>query len=636
MKYTFAIDETGSFNFDAHDKSFVCGVLISNTENTLKQKYQQIFKQFFPDKEVPNNAEGLIGSGVFHYKDLASEQKEICKNNLLPFAEKIFVSTGKPLLFANNQNYWQVAVSAVITKLFKEQVFQKEDKLNILIDFRAGKVWGTIAEGQPEFLKYHNILKQQFEKIIQNYRVSLGIEINIKFVSDTKSFFVNLADIVCGIVRNDESISTIKCSCERVFSGEDPVTLVKTNKIAALAVIFQEVLNNKFGNIGLIKDILKNSRNNEEQYNQLWDLFFNFLKYQIKQRYTTENFAKIKEIVALFLAEFKTHYTKIAAEKQLELATAFTEYISHRGEIAEPLSKEFVEQLFNENAETRATRKWEKWISYHLRTTQIQFNSYHFDEARTELETLWDKQEKMIKAIGFAEKDEQTTAIVGSLAQSYAFVGYIDEAIDYFKESSKFAIKSSSKSQSYSYLLTCFFIKQDVENVRVYFEKQTSKNPEEFINQKEKDIWSLLSYTKLRALELHINKKTDLPEILPDNKHTTYPHPLVLKWLSVALYLEDATANQEKIKEYLTQGIKELLKGTNGFTLKTLALPLIQIFALVDNNNPYHAQYNILVAALERECATFKLYTDENTILNNIKNDTDVWQKATALPFNYS
>jgi len=56
----------------------------------------------------------------------------------------------------------------------------------------------------------------------------------------------------------------------------------------------------------------------------------------------------------------------------------------------------------------------------------------------------------------------------------------------------------------------------------------------------------------------------------------------------------------------------------------------------VDNNNPYHAQYNILVAALERECATFKLYTDENTILNNIKNDTDVWQKATALPFNYS
>src|SRR5690606_28752877 len=187
MKYTFAIDETGSFTFDRKQKSFVCGVLTSTKEHQLKQKYQEVFQQIFNVSTAPNTTEELIGSEKFHYIKLTSYQKSICKTQFLPFAEKILVSAGKPLLFANNQNYWQIAVTAVITGLFNSYNFQRGDEIDILIDFRKDLVWGTIPKTQPEFLQYHQILKEQFEKVIQPFQKSRDLKINISFVSDTKS-----------------------------------------------------------------------------------------------------------------------------------------------------------------------------------------------------------------------------------------------------------------------------------------------------------------------------------------------------------------------------------------------------------------------------------------------------------------
>lgn len=638
MKYTFAIDETGSFTFDRKQKSFVCGVLTSTKEHQLKQKYQEVFQQIFNVSTAPNTTEELIGSEKFHYTKLAPNQKNICKIELLPFAEKILVSTGKPLLFANNQNYWQIAVTAVITGLFNSYNFEKGDEVDILIDYRKDIVWGTVAENQPEFLQYHQILKEQFERIIQPFQKSKKLKINISFVSDTKSFFVNLADIVCGLVRDDKEIPTTKCPCEKVFSEANPQQIYKNNPLAALNIIFQKFIEyGNSSNIDLIQLILDESRSDDEIYNQMWDGIYSFLKYQINHRYDEGNLHKLIGIRDLFLSEFEKHYAKITNGKQLEFLTLFIEYASHNGETKHPFEKDFVLKLLNENqGENRLLRKWEKWISYQLRSAQINFNAYNFNTAENNFSDLWSQQENITKIIPFDNKgDEHTVAILGTLAQSYAYNGKLKEAVEYFELSLESTVKTSA--QTYSYLFACYFGLEDIENAKKCFKKLTGCKAEEFIHSKAKNIWQLLAYAKLRALELYKLKNTQLPEVLPQkDAKTAYPYPLVLKWLSVALYIEDKEHNKERISGYLNQGIEELLNNSNGFTIKTLALPLIQLFALVDNSNPYHRQYNKLLAELLKDNEHFKKNLEKSDCLNSIKNEADYWQRANALPFIYS
>ncbi|MCK9562688.1 MAG: DUF3800 domain-containing protein [Bacteroidales bacterium] len=638
MKYTFAIDETGSFTFDRKQKSFVCGVLTSTKEHQLKQKYQEVFQQIFNVSTAPNTTEELIGSEKFHYTKLDPNQKNICKIELLPFAEKILVSTGKPLLFANNQNYWQIAVTAVITGLFNSYNFEKGDEVDILIDYRKDIVWGTVAENQPEFLQYHQILKEQFERIIQPFQKSKKLKINISFVSDTKSFFVNLADIVCGLVRDDKEIPTTKCPCEKVFSEANPQQIYKNNPLAALNIIFQQYIEyGNSSNIDLIQLILDESRSDDETYNQIWDGIYSFLKYQINHRYDEGDLHKLISIRDLFLSEFEKHYAKITNGKQLEFLTLFIEYASHNGEIKHPFEQDFVLKIMNENqGESRLFRKWEKWISYQLRSAQINFNAYNFNTVENNFSDLWSQQENLTKIIPFDNKrDEHTVAILGTLAQSYAYNGKLKEAVEYFELSLESTVKTSA--QTYSYLFACYFGLEDIENAKKCFKKLTGCKAEEFIHSKAKNIWQLLAYAKLRALELYKLKSTQLPEIPPqENTKTAYPYPLLLKWVSVALFLEDKEKNKKKISEFLKQGIDELLSNSNGFTIKTLALPLIQFFALIDNSNPYHSKYNKLLAELTRENEYFKNFIIKSDCLNSIKSDTDYWHRASALPFIYS
>jgi len=634
MKYTFAIDETGSFTFDRKQKSFVCGVLTSKKENELKQKYQEVFQQIFAVSTSPNTTQDLIGSEKFHYTKLNSDQKSICKTQLLPFVEKIWISTGMPLLFANNQNYWQIAVTAVITGLFNTRNFKKGDEIDILIDFRKHIVWGTIDGTTPEFLPYHQILKEQFEKVTQPFQKSRDLIINISFVSDTKSFFVNLADIVC----EDKTIPTTQCHCEKVFSEANPQQIYKNSPLAALNIIFQKFIKDgDSNNFPLIQIILESNRTDDETYNHIWDGFYSFLKYQINHRYEEGNLHQLISIRDLFLTEFKNHHSKITSDKQLEFLTLFIEYASHNGENKHPFEQDFVLKMINENQnESRLLRKWEKWISYHLRTAQIRFNAYDFDTAEKNFNDLWSQQEDITKAIPFDnKKDEHTTAILGTLAQSYAYKGKLKEAAEYLELSLESIVKTSA--QTCFFLFSCYFGLEDIDKAKVFFEKLAGCKPEAFPLSRNKDVWQILAYAKLRALELHKLKDTKLPEILPqENAKTTYPYPLLLKWLSVALFMEDKEKNKEKISTYLKQGIEELLKASNGFTIKTLALPLIQFFALVDNSNPFHNQYNKLLAELTRDNEYFKNFIDNSDCLSSIKNDSDFWQRVNALPFIYS
>jgi len=553
----------------------------------------------------------------------------------------------------------------VIIKLLKTVNFQKGDRLEIEIDYRKSDVWGVFHDenqknnkkqesdkeiSYEEFKKYHHdFLKSQIEKFTELYLKGLDIDVTINFVNDTKSFLVNLADIVCGCVNNDKKgIETIKCNCESVMTGDNPSTIIKHNPIGALSSIFSEVIGNQFGNVDLIQSIFSKTKSDVEKYTMVWNVFHNFLKYHLDTRYESDNtISKLNDLVAVFLKEFNHNSNKLTVDKRLDIINLFMAYYSHAGEIGEkneqviPIKKDDLKKLLNEtgnSSESRVTRKWEKYCSYCFREVQIQFNAYNFSEAVAICQELWEVQQKVLK-IEYpfeTQKDEPATAILGSLAQSYAFNSQFDDAIFHCEMALEYVIKS--QAQSASYLVTIYFLKQDIENVRKYFTKQTGKEPEEFAEQKNfKDDWEHLSYVKLRSLELYKNKTTKLPEIPVTEFKKGYPFPLILKWYAVAKYLENKDENKEIISEYLTKAIENLMDEKCGFAIKTLALPIIQIFAIVDNTNPYHAKYNSIVENLKKQSLYFADYIDyQSPLLNQIKNDTGLWERAMSLPFNYS
>lgn len=114
--HKFAIGETGHFNLNKHDPSFVCSILVSQPEHCLKQKQQKAYTEFGLEGP-PNNVKTLLENKSFHFSTIDT----ICKNLLSPLSDKIYISKGKRALFANNQNWWVVALTVLIQEFFKQQ-----------------------------------------------------------------------------------------------------------------------------------------------------------------------------------------------------------------------------------------------------------------------------------------------------------------------------------------------------------------------------------------------------------------------------------------------------------------------------------------------------------------------------------
>jgi tetratricopeptide (TPR) repeat protein len=301
------------------------------------------------------------------------------------------------------------------------------------------------------------------------------------------------------------------------------------------------------------------------------------------------------------------------------------------------------------NAETRLLRRWEKYVSYMLRKAQIDFNGYNFDSANASFSKLWEHQEAILKQLQLFSanddkslKDEPTASIVGTLAQSYAYNGDLDSAIDYFEMSRECAMRSSSQTDSF--LLTIYQRKNDVEKMRECFVAQVGKTPEEYYKAKDfSDIWKLISYCRLRATDLYVNKSTNLKSeelyVTLANKGE-YPLPLAQKWEAIALFFEDKETNRNKVEGLFTLAIESLIAESNGFTIRTLVLPIIQCYGFVNPRNKFHSSYNQFIEnTLLRESDAFRIYvTNKAQRLLTIKNERDftLWERALMLPFIYS
>lgn len=658
-KYVLAIDEFGKFEIGTKN-SFACGVVVEANELTLKQAYQKVYKEFGFPEPVPNSTNELLQTkedindkARFHFNKLTDSQLEICKNNLLGFAKKVYVSKDEPTMFANNQSWWLIAVVVVIERFLNDYPFEEGSEVEVWLDCRSDKVWGVLQEDVEElgFASYHNTLKQQIERRVQNYAANKGVTLKIYFKSDTSSFYINLADLVCGFVRKDRAAigaEIVETSCRMFTEKVDVVKMANQYPLSALNCIFQEVLNEIYLNIPQANNIIRHLRQDREEYVMAWDSFNEFVKLKIESRSTASSLVKAKQLIDYFLKEFSnTKGQCLKGEQRLEMVTRFVEYYSHIGEVNVPIDDAMFDDLLKSvdaNSETRALRRWEKKVSFVLRQSQIYFNGYNFEGFRQTIEQCYSQHERIINSIEVLKdeqgkvKDEPTVALLGTLAQTYAYIGDIDQAEEYFILSKEYAIKSNAITDSYLFCL--HHCKGDIEACRTDFEAVSKKTPERYAEDKKfEDLWTLLLYCKLRALELHTNGKTALPCIdlkSLSSYNSEYPFPLIMKWEAIALWIENATANKQIVEKYFSDAINNLLSEDNGFAIKTLALPIVQCYGLVNNRNEYHARYNQIVEQLQRQSKSFASYVKSSDVLQSITNKEDLWQRALSLPFIYS
>ena len=658
-KYVLAIDESGKFEIGSNN-SFACGVVVEPNELTLKQAYQKVYKEFGFPEPVPNSTNELLQTkedindkARFHFNKLTDSQLEICKNNLLGFAKKVYVSKDEPTMFANNQSWWLIAVVVVIERFLNDYPFEEGSEVEVWLDCRSDKVWGVLQEDVEElgFASYHNTLKQQIERRVQNYAANKGVTLKIYFKSDTSSFYINLADLVCGFVRTDRAAigaEIVETSCRMFTEKVDVVKMANQYPLSALNCIFQEVLNEIYLNIPQANNIIRHLRQDREEYVMAWDSFNEFVKLKIESRSTASSLVKAKQLIDCFLEEFSnTKGQCLKGEQRLEMVTRFVEYYSHIGEVNVPIDDAMFDDLLksvDSNSETRAVRRWEKKVSFVLRQSQIYFNGYNFEGFRQTIEQCYSQHERIINSIEVLKdeqgkvKDEPTVALLGTLAQTYAYIGDIDQAEEYFILSKEYAIKSNAITDSYLFCL--HHCKGDIEACRTDFEAVSKKTPERYAEDKKfEDLWTLLLYCKLRALELHTNGKTALPCIdlkSLSSYNSEYPFPLIMKWEAIALWIENATANKQIVEKYFSDAINNLLSEDNGFAIKTLALPIVQCYGLVNNRNEYHARYNQIVEQLQRQSQSFASYVKSSDVLQSITNKEDLWQRALSLPFIYS
>ena len=658
-KYVLAIDEFGKFEI-GNKNSFACGVVVEANELTLKQAYQKVYKEFGFPEPVPNSTNELLQTkedindkARFHFNKLTDSQLEICKNNLLGFAKKVYVSKDNPTMFANNQSWWLIAVVVVIERFLNDYPFEEGSEVEVWLDCRRDNVWGVLQEDVKRlgFASYHNTLKQQIERRVQNYAANKGVTLKIYFKSDTSSFYINLADLVCGFVRKDRAAigaEIVETSCRMFTEKVDVVKMANQYPLSALNCIFQEVLNEIYLNIPQANNIIRHLRQDRDEYVMAWDSFNEFVKLKIESRSTASSLVKAKQLIDCFLEEFSnTKGQCLKGEQRLEMVTRFVEYYSHIGEVNVPIDDAMFDDMLKSvdaNSETRALRRWEKKVSFVLRQSQIYFNGYNFEGFRQTIEQCYSQHERIINSIEVLKdeqgkvKDEPTVALLGTLAQTYAYIGDIDQAEEYFILSKEYAIKSNAITDSYLFCL--HHCKGDIEACRTDFEAVSKKTPERYAEDKKfEDLWTLLLYCKLRALELHTNGKTALPCIdlkSLSSYNSEYPFPLIMKWEAIALWIENATANKPIVEKYFSDAINNLLSEDNGFAIKTLALPIVQCYGLVNNRNEYHARYNQIVEQLQKQSQSFASYVKSSDVLQSITNKEDLWQRALSLPFIYS
>ncbi len=582
-------------------------------------------------------------------RDCKIKRREVNKLLTLRWIETLNITTLKQQLY----DFIQEQEEKVTSEKIKDWMDSRYEVVKETTNGGKGK---KMPRKLDSFMSYHEIVKQQIIDHVSIYCSNYGM------VNPTVSFrndlYTSLADIECGLVLNDkedkEKIESY--SCVDNYAIEDPVRLLETAPLQSLIFLLREFEEERYDNYKLVNKIfpklLENAEADKSAYLYAWDCFYDFLKNQINYRQIKGTLVKLKNCVDAFSQEFRNFIStdlKSIRESDIDLLILFTEYYSHIGSIEIPFSEEESSKVLWKDR--RILHRWENLYRYNLRKSQLHFNSYNFDEDIEIFTNMYNVQKSLINALPPLEKpsdkpqkpsDSHIVTIINTIAQANAFQGNVERAIELFKSS----LAYGDSAQTHSYIQTCYHKQKNLcESIKEFEEqiKRREKNPtaKDYYNGKDySNVWELLSYVKLRALDLYLNKTSELKgidiESVEKYAGNEYPFPLIKKWEAVALYLEDQDTNKEKVKRLLSSAIDDLLSVGNEFAITTLAITVFHCLALVDCSTELCDRYVEYINTLRGQSQYFDDFLDRNKDLLDLNNNLDLWDRALLLPFNYS
>ena len=667
-KWYVGIDETGNFSTvgseKSYKKSFAVAVVTRCDHKKLLDLYCQAYKDLqFNESENNFNTNQVLKR--FHYYSkphrpdipgYTDEQKQYLFNHFSPHMHAVIRSIGRPVLLANQQDWWLRAVCAVIRGFFRLEMVQNGDEVHFAIDRRARKVLGLQEsrdeKGQGSANKYHQRLKEQLEEQFKEQTTSMGIRFTLEFRSDDESPLVNLADLACSFVKDKmlggRHIHSVPCSS--LVEAGDVADLLKINANAAMEAVLSKVAEGDFSQAVHVPAIFNELSKDKLVYSNVWnEIHYLYSEYLETRGQIPDILAHLDRLRDELKNELEQpRYKEIVSEKQQIdfLLDCLIGLDTHLGVTEDRYGDRCLNLLQKQNTE-RLSDHWESYLRLFIRRAQIDFNSYRFEKVLQDLEPLRTTQNQLHELLSPAMKlpdgnsklpDRSLAEIHGTLGQAYAFLGRWDDATLELEEDFTLA-DEGSRSMPASYLFCVYLHQKDPEECRRWFEKQVDAKPSEFIegwlSTKRGSPWVLLSYLRVRGLELELGG-TDLPALDPaklqDYEKADYPWPLILKWAAFGLFNE---GKKDEAKELLRQALKRL-EGSSEFTLRTLALSHYQMLGLLRTESKLRGDYKALLEELMEAGPGFAKYVESHNLGKIWDDGRTLWERAMCLPGYYA
>ena len=664
-KWYVGIDETGDFSTVGSEKSyknsFAAAVITRCDHKKLSDLYRQAYKDLKFGK-LENNFNISQVLKRFHYyrkhyiPGCTNEQKQYLLKHFRPHMQAVIRSIGRPILPANQQDWWLRAVSAVIRGFFRLEIVQNGDEVRFKIDRRARKVLGLQesrdGEEQGSAKKYHQLLKEQIEEEFRERTQSRCIRFTLEFCSDDQSPLVNLADLACGFVKDEmlggNHIHSVPCSS--LVEAGDVADLLKINANAAMEAVLSKVAEGNFSQAVHVPAIFSELSKDKLAYSNVWnEIHYLYSEYLEARGQIPDILAHLDRLRDELEKELKQpRYKEIVSEKQQIdfLLDCLIGLDTHLGATEDRYGARCLNLLQKQNTE-RLSDHWESYLRLFIRRAQFNFNAYRFEQVLQDLEPLRTTQDRLYELLSAAMQlpdgdsktpDRSLAEIHGTLGQAYAFLGRWDDATLELEEDFTLA-DEGSRSKPASYLFCVYLHQKNQEQCRSWFKKQVDVKPSEFLDgwlsTKRGSSWALLSYLRLRGLELELGG-TDLPALDPANlqgyEKADYPWPLILKWAAFGLFNE---GKKDEAKALLRQALKRL-EGSSEFTRRTLALSHYQMLGLLRTDAKLRSDYKALLEKLMEAGPGFAKYVESHNLGKIGDDGRTMWERAMCLPGYYA
>ena len=664
-KWYVGIDETGNFSTVGGEKSknsFAVAVVTRSDCDELSDLYRQAYKDL-KFGESGNNREISRLLERFHYypkphrpdiPGCTDEQKQYLFNHFSPHMHAMIRSIGRPVLLANQQDWWLRAVCAVIRGFFRLEMVQNGDEVHFAIDRRARKVLGLQEnrdeKGQGSANRYHQRLKEQLEEQFKEQTQSRGIRFTPEFRSDDESPLVNLADLACGFVKDEmlegEHIHSVPCSS--LVEAGDVADLLKIDANAAMEAVLSQAVEGDFSQAVHVPAIFNELSKDKLAYSNVWnEIHYLYSEYLEARGQLPDILAHLDTLRDELEKELEQpRYKEIISEKQQIdfLLDCLIGLDTHLGATEDRYGGRCLNLLQKQNTE-RLSDHWESYLRLFIRRAQFDFNAYRFENMLRDLEPLWKTQNELYKLLtealpvpdgGSKPPDRSLAEIHGTLGQAYAFLGRWDDATLELEEDFDLA-DAESRTKPAGYLFCVYLHQKNLEQCRSWFKKQVDAKPSEFLegwlSTKRSSSWALLSYLRLRGLELG---GTDLPALDPAKlqgyEKADYPWPLILKWAAFGLFSE---GKKDEAKALLLQAVNRL-EGSSEFTLRTLALSHYQMLGLLRTDSKLRSDYKARLGELMEAGPGFAKYVESHNLGQIWDNGRTLWERAMCLPGYYA